>query len=75
MKIALAMIMCTALYQEWLPPHPMPETYKTHYDCLEAGYKESIKKLKEIGREEINKYNTYIKFVCYPKFEEPGEDA
>ena len=64
MKIALAMIMCTALYQECLPPHPMPETYKTHYDCLEAGYKESIKKLKEIGKEEVELHRISITFTC-----------
>ena len=64
MKIALAMIMCTALYQECLPPHTIPETYRTHYDCLEAGYKESIRKLEGIGREEINKYSMDIRFRC-----------
>jgi hypothetical protein len=29
-----------------------------------AGYNESIKKAKEIGPEEINKYGTIIKFYC-----------
>jgi hypothetical protein len=29
-----------------------------------AGYEESIKKAKEIGPEEINKYGTIIKFYC-----------
>ena len=28
------------------------------------GYEESIKKMKEIGREEVNKYGMYIKFYC-----------
>jgi hypothetical protein len=29
-----------------------------------AGYEESIKKAKEIGPQEINKYGTIIKFFC-----------
>jgi hypothetical protein len=30
------------------------------------GYEESIRKMEEIGREEVNKYNMYIKFTCNP---------
>tara|TARA_B100000029_G_scaffold413972_1_gene417215 strand:- start:151 stop:264 length:114 start_codon:yes stop_codon:yes gene_type:complete len=29
-----------------------------------AGYEESIKKAKEIGPVEVNKYKTIIKFYC-----------
>ena len=39
---------------------------KTKYDCLHFGYNEAIKKLEEIGREDINKYGMYIKFTCTP---------
>jgi hypothetical protein len=35
-----------------------------------AGYNESIKKAKEIGPEEVNKYGTIIKFFCYQTEEE-----
>jgi hypothetical protein len=39
-----------------------------------AGYEESIKKAKEIGPEEINKYGTIIKFFCLQEkdFPKPG---
>jgi hypothetical protein len=30
------------------------------------GYEESMKKLKEVGREDINKYGMFIKFYCEP---------
>ena len=30
-----------------------------------AGYTESLNKIKEIGPEEVNKYDMYIKFGCY----------
>ena len=28
------------------------------------GYEESLNKMKEIGREDVNKYGMYIKFTC-----------
>jgi|TARA_B100000029_G_scaffold303207_1_gene296043 hypothetical protein len=43
----------------------MDEVYNTHYECMIAGYEESIAKAKEIGSEEVNKYGTVIKFFCY----------
>jgi hypothetical protein len=64
MKFILSMIMCTSVYQTCMPPFPMPEIYNSHYECMIAGYEESLKKAKEIGREEVNKYGTIIKFYC-----------
>jgi|TARA_Y100001963_G_scaffold114700_1_gene159072 hypothetical protein len=64
MKFILSMIICSSVFQQCLPPHPMPEIYNSHYECMIAGYEESIKKAKEIGSEDINKYGTIIKFFC-----------
>jgi hypothetical protein len=64
MKFLLSMIICTSVYQQCLPPHTMPQHYNSHYECMIAGYHESIKKAKEIGPQEINKYGTIIKFFC-----------
>ncbi len=64
MKFILSMIMCTSVYQTCMPPFPMAEIYNSHYECMIAGYEEAIKKAKEIGREEVNKYGTIIKFYC-----------
>ncbi len=58
------MIMCTSVYQTCMPPFSMAEIYNSHYECMIAGYEEAIKKAKEIGREEVNKYGTIIKFYC-----------
>jgi len=63
-KFVLTMIMCTSVYQQCLPPVPFSELYDSHYECLMAGYNESIETAKEIGPEEINKYGTIIKFYC-----------
>ena len=65
MKFILSMIICTSVYSTCLPPHQMDEVYNTHYECMIAGYEESIAKVKEIGSEEVNKYGTVIKFFCY----------
>ena len=65
MKFLLSMIICSSVYQQCLPPHPMPEIYPSHYECMMAGYQEAIKKAKEIGPKDVNEYGTIIKFYCY----------
>ena len=49
-----------------MDPYPWPDVFDTQYDCLKFGYEESLRKLEEVGREEVNKYNMYIKFYCSP---------
>ena len=63
MKIALFMIMCSAVGNTCLEPHKFG-VYNNHYECMIAGYEESIKKAKEIGPKDINEYGTIIKFFC-----------
>ena len=36
-------------------------------DTANEWYEESIKKMEEIGRTEVNKYNMFIKFYCTPE--------
>jgi hypothetical protein len=64
MKFILALVICSQVQQTCLPPYEWPETFNSQYDCLMFGYKESMKKMKEIGREEINKHNIFVKFYC-----------
>ena len=66
MKIALVMLMCSAIEGVCMPPHMMQTTYNNYYDCLQAGYAEATKKQKEIGREETNKHSIFIRFTCKP---------
>ena len=49
-----------------MPPFDWKDTFKTKYDCLTFGYEESLKKMKEIGRKDVNEYGMYIKFYCTP---------
>ena len=66
MKILLSLIICSQVANSCLEPYPWPETFNTTYDCMMFGYEESLNKMKEIGRLEVNKYNMYIKFTCTP---------
>ena len=67
MKILLSLIICSQVAGTCLPPYPWPETFNTQYDCMIFGYEESLNKMKEIGRQEVNQYNMYIRFTCTPE--------
>jgi len=47
-----------------LEPFEWPDQFNTQYDCLMFGYEESLKKMAEIGKTEVNKYNMFVKFHC-----------
>ena len=64
MKFLLTMIICSQVAGTCLPPYPWPATFDTQYDCLLFGYEESIVKMEEIGRTDVNKYGMFIKFYC-----------
>jgi hypothetical protein len=80
-KFILLMVLCSGVAQNeckviptkeklfdntCLEPHVWPTTFNTQYDCLMYGYEESLNKMKEIGAEDVNKYNMFIKFNCTP---------
>ena len=66
MKFILSLIICSSVAGECMPPFDWDESFNTQYDCLLFGYEESIVKLKELGPEDVNKFNMYIKFYCTP---------
>jgi hypothetical protein len=49
-----------------MPPYEWPETFKSQYDCLMFGYKESIVKMEKFGKKDVNEYGMFIKFYCSP---------
>ena len=65
-KWALILIICSSQSNTCLPPIEYPIKYNDGYDCMVAGYKESLLETEQIGRKEINEYNIYIKFGCNP---------
>ena len=67
MNFVLTLIMCAGMSGECMPAYNWPTRFDSMYDCLQFGYDESSKKIKEIGPEEVNKYNMYIRFICTPE--------
>ena len=66
MKILLSFVICSQVAATCMKPIPHPTTFDTQYDCLIEGYKQSIVKMEQIGPEDVNKYNMFIKFYCTP---------
>ena len=67
MKFVLSLIICSQAHTTCMPPYPWPETFDTTYDCMTFGYQESLAKMEEIGREDVNKHGVYIRFLCTPQ--------
>jgi len=67
MKILLSLIICSQVAGTCMPPYEWPEKFNTQYDCMIFGYKESLNKMEQIGKTEVNKYNMYIRFTCTPE--------
>ena len=67
MKFILSLIICSQVAGDCMPPYKWPEDFNSQYDCLLFGYEESIVKLKEIGRTDVNKYGIFMKFYCTPQ--------
>ena len=66
MKLTLMLLLCSVTQNDCLPPYRWPEQFNSTYDCMIAGYEESIIKMEEIGRSEINQHGIYMKFDCQP---------
>ena len=47
-----------------MPPHRINETYTDAYSCMLSGYTKAYDKILEIGKDDVNKFNIYIKFGC-----------
>ena len=67
MKILLSLVICSQVAGTCLQPFEWPERFNTQYDCLMFGYQQSIVKMQEIGADDGNKYNMFIKFYCTPE--------
>tara|TARA_R110000796_G_C14198348_1_gene391498 strand:+ start:164 stop:376 length:213 start_codon:yes stop_codon:yes gene_type:complete len=64
MKLILIMYVCSTVGNTCMPPLEITNNYTDIYSCNLDGYKKSVDMLEEIGREEVNKYDIYTKFIC-----------
>ena len=67
MKFILTLIICSRVAGTCMTPYPWPDSFESQYDCMIFGYEESLNKMQEIGRQEVNKHNVYIRFTCTPE--------
>ena len=64
MKFVLILTMCSYASGFCMPPYEWPEKFDSGYECSIFGYGESIRKLKEIGKEEVDLHRISITFSC-----------
>ena len=76
MKIMLIMFICSGVAQNCIPPITSSELYNDAYSCMMAGYTTAADMTQDMGLEEVNKYNIYIKFECHKSDTlQPGIDS
>ena len=63
-EFILTLVMCSSVEGMCMPAHTWPDTFKDSYSCMLEGYQESHKKIKEIGREEVELHRISITFTC-----------
>ena len=64
MKYLLVMIICSQVQSTCYPPAVLQKHFNTSYDCLQEGYMESQKILKDLGQDIVNEMNIIVKFTC-----------
>ena len=75
MKFTLILILCSYVAGECLAPYSYPQQFNDQYDCFMEGYNQSMLKMEEIGREEINEHEIYIRFICSVDEEEDKQET
>jgi hypothetical protein len=73
MKFILTILICSQVSGTCLPPYKVPEKFDDGYDCMVKGYEMALDKIQEMGREDVNKHNIFIKFGCYPEQKQQGQ--
>ena len=65
MKFILTLVMCSIIEgKTTCLPFQSQIEYVDAYDCMIDGYQKSHDKIVELGREDVNKFNIYIRFGC-----------
>ena len=64
MEFLLVLTICSSVAGDCMPSYVWRESFRTHYECAQFGYKEAAEKMEEIGRKEVNKHGIMIKFSC-----------
>ena len=63
-ELVLFLYLCSGVANTCLAPYQWPERFEDSFTCMVKGYEESARKIIEIGKEEVNEHQVYIKFDC-----------
>ena len=63
-ELVLFLYLCSGVSNTCLAPYQWPERFEDSFTCMVKGYEEAARKTIEIGQEEVNKHQVYIKFDC-----------
>ena len=66
MEFLLVLTICSSVAGDCMPSYVWRESFRTHYECAQFGYKEAAEKMEEIGRSDVNQHQIYIRFTCTP---------
>ena len=69
-KFIIIMWLCTATTSTPLNCKPLKAEqikFADQYNCTVYGYSHSLKIIKDLGKDQINQYNLFTKFVCVPE--------
>ena len=66
MKYILIITLCSYVDLTCIPSGQMPGEYVDIYECFLDGYQQSIEKIEQIGRDDINKFQIFTRFRCDP---------
>ena len=69
------MILCSGVAGNCLEAHKTSTTYDNFYDCMIAGYENSLSKMQVLGPEAVNEHQMFIKFFCTPEKKEKKLDT
>ena len=75
MKIILILYMCSYVGGSCLPGYQWTNKFNDLYDCMNTGYEESIKNMEEVGREDVNEHEIFIRFACVKEEEKPDTNT
>ena len=64
MKILLTLFLCSGIANECLEPFQWPVEFDDYYECMQAGNTQAYSKLEQLGRDQVNEYHMYVKFLC-----------
>jgi hypothetical protein len=63
-KFELILFMCSMVAQECAEPKPQIHLYRSHYDCIAAGYLRSFKEVQILKEDNVNDLKIVISFTC-----------